>query len=662
MSRTQTKDRLTKELRLEQHRPRLDAVLLVVSTHSKHEDRIAKVDVARTRLTLTRGQWYFISVFSNHSFTSVEYGLIAHDTLEYINRDRPGDVASWTIPLEFCRPLSEVKSDINFGVYKDVLNILSAVGKKVLPWATLRDAFHVRVHLFKWLSCSDVFRAAHPLTEMQRQHLMNMNSPGTMDNVVYYQLAFALTRAQPLEATKAVWIRAEVHLLRHRLLLCPKLCQVFGRDANLTTVIGGLAAFHEANYERIRVRTDEYFASESVLSKEADIVHLELARLDRMAQEDATLAAKRMADSLRARPARDFRIDTSAPMDIGDLQACAAPCMRQPMAKAFGSTSQQARLSGVHRHRLTHFLYENKFEKGEIKLMQRPRIMIEYEMDEHATPWSRVEALIDSVEAERHKRSIEIADLPKALAEAEEKAAAPNATQADTDAIKKLKYKLNDAYPFQMCHEVMECGMCPFHSKPTAAQQAHLKSSFEARCSDKRKRYSDAKKRCHSEMVDAFDSRVDSGTSSGEKVKYAQSKSPYIYTQIVLKGEKANVWKQAVIVEKRRKTMSDNAAKADEKAEKIAQAKAEREAVAAEQERAKQLERKRLEANQRMEASRLKHKKLYATLGLTHTATRSEVTSAYKKLMLVFHPDKQGGNEASSKFHEIKRAYERLLR
>ena len=51
-------------------------------------------------------------------------------------------------------------------------------------------------------------------------------------------------------------------------------------------------------------------------------------------------------------------------------------------------------------------------------------------------------------------------------------------------------------------------------------------------------------------------------------------------------------------------------------------------------------------------------KDLYAALGVKRTATDSEIKSAYKKLAMKHHPDRNKGNAASeAKFKEISEAY-----
>jgi len=49
---------------------------------------------------------------------------------------------------------------------------------------------------------------------------------------------------------------------------------------------------------------------------------------------------------------------------------------------------------------------------------------------------------------------------------------------------------------------------------------------------------------------------------------------------------------------------------------------------------------------------------LYEILGLNNQASQDEIKSAYKKLAVKFHPDKNKGNqEAEKKFKDISNAY-----
>ncbi len=51
---------------------------------------------------------------------------------------------------------------------------------------------------------------------------------------------------------------------------------------------------------------------------------------------------------------------------------------------------------------------------------------------------------------------------------------------------------------------------------------------------------------------------------------------------------------------------------------------------------------------------------LYKVLGVSKSATASELKSAYRKLALQYHPDKNKSKEAEEKFKEINQAYEIL--
>ncbi|MEW6013621.1 MAG: DnaJ domain-containing protein, partial [Elusimicrobiota bacterium] len=55
------------------------------------------------------------------------------------------------------------------------------------------------------------------------------------------------------------------------------------------------------------------------------------------------------------------------------------------------------------------------------------------------------------------------------------------------------------------------------------------------------------------------------------------------------------------------------------------------------------------------------YKDYYKILGVERTATENEIKSAYRKLAMKYHPDRNPGNkEAESKFKEINEAYEVL--
>lgn len=59
--------------------------------------------------------------------------------------------------------------------------------------------------------------------------------------------------------------------------------------------------------------------------------------------------------------------------------------------------------------------------------------------------------------------------------------------------------------------------------------------------------------------------------------------------------------------------------------------------------------------------SRNKPKNHYDSLGIQSTSTQGEVKSAYYKLSMMYHPDKNQGNpESSQKFRDITEAYEVL--
>ena len=50
--------------------------------------------------------------------------------------------------------------------------------------------------------------------------------------------------------------------------------------------------------------------------------------------------------------------------------------------------------------------------------------------------------------------------------------------------------------------------------------------------------------------------------------------------------------------------------------------------------------------------------KLYDTLGVSKTASDSEIKKAYRKMAIKFHPDKNPGKENEEKFKEISKEYD----
>ena len=50
----------------------------------------------------------------------------------------------------------------------------------------------------------------------------------------------------------------------------------------------------------------------------------------------------------------------------------------------------------------------------------------------------------------------------------------------------------------------------------------------------------------------------------------------------------------------------------------------------------------------------------YAVLGVAHDATPKQIRSAYRRLALQWHPDKNGSPEAEDRFKEISNAFEVL--
>jgi len=57
----------------------------------------------------------------------------------------------------------------------------------------------------------------------------------------------------------------------------------------------------------------------------------------------------------------------------------------------------------------------------------------------------------------------------------------------------------------------------------------------------------------------------------------------------------------------------------------------------------------------------MEYKDYYKTLGVSRSASADEIRSAYRKLAMKYHPDRNAGNkQAEEKFKEINEAYQVL--
>ena len=57
----------------------------------------------------------------------------------------------------------------------------------------------------------------------------------------------------------------------------------------------------------------------------------------------------------------------------------------------------------------------------------------------------------------------------------------------------------------------------------------------------------------------------------------------------------------------------------------------------------------------------VKETKLYDILGVSPEATQPEIKKAYRKLVLKYHPDRNGGKSDAAKFRAVQEAYDALM-
>jgi hypothetical protein len=612
--RSVERDRLNRVLNLKTLTPIAAELILTRSTLHSSAD-VQSIKVKQEYIKKKKSQWYYIAIFHTKSNTSRTCGLIADETLQLINKSRR-TTDDWLIPLYLCTPYpAELLLPPAFNAYSSLTKSIPDVqDDKII--ASIEKAFEYRSFLFNWFRCSEDLKDRRPLTNRQLLYATNVLSHKHIDNVIYHLLAHGIRRHP---AAKAPWIRGEVNLLRFKLLVRPDLKkQIFGENCTYTLEqsINQLTAYHIHNLARIEAlgmdpvpwlieRTD------ACLKKLINYEKVEL--LDKQAENYRSLQKNSGKDVI------DFSIHSTEAIPIEDLMDCAPKCMQNCMSKAIrGTTKEQAALHTTQRRYMTHFLFENHYEADHIRDMQRPRMTIEYEMEEPTSSLQDIDEII-------------------------------NETEQKVD-----KAKSKGAEFFHTCSDIMKVGMCPFMD--AAPQRKMTKEEYRA---NSKQRFITAKKQCHEKLESTWERRRMLDTSAGEKVKYFWTESPYIYTQVALRGEKANIYKTADIVAKRKKTIE-----AKEKEEQVKRAKLDdikREAeLQAESDKAKQ------QQQQTFETNRAANSDTFEVFNLPATSSMDDVKKAYKRLAMLHHPDKAAAtgrntDEAKARFQRIQNAYERLI-
>ena len=471
------------------------AHLLVASTAHREADDPRSIEILASRFTAARGDYYCLVIYYDASYSHREIGFIAHESLEYLNRHSTS--SKWRVPLMLCQSETAITTPTAFSVYQHEQFSLPAhfTGRKMAL------AFEVRMKLYKWMQTDSAFQDAHPLTELEARYAGISEHEKVFDSACYFLLVHGMS-----SATCIAWLDGEELLLRHKLLLRPSLaanvCAIIGFPYTcLLDTMPRLRMCHQIN--SMRVRDASIFADARFADMAAAFVD-ELARVGDLKAEDAE-AEEQRAELFEPAPAPPA---LKAPLRFADVQSCAPKCMQNLLSQALGTTTQQKSMKPMHRDRLTQYLLECDFNTREIAQASRPRIMIAYELEEPVEQaWPQVLESIQRVETERDERI------------------------AQTEA------------SYQGCFDIMRAQLCP-HLRPrapgffamTAAQRkSSAKNDFVA-----------AKQKCHANMLELFDARKKAGKThkAAENVKRAWAMSPWCFTQVAAKGEKANVDKR----------------------------------------------------------------------------------------------------------------------
>ena len=420
-------------------------------------------DMAVVRRERFRGRterdWYFVASARRDSTGKAQitpFHLINHGALHFLNRGRTDE---WSLPLALCQPYADIIGRSAFSVYRDRLQVQEDKDTPVI----FEEAFDTRLYLYKWLWASPLFRQRHPLTARQLQFAGVGLGNKRIDNIVYSFLASAL---KMVPNARARWMRGESDLLFFKLLMRPQLHLDILRIAGKASGTWEDAARSiEQVHERHAARAGDLSTNSSSSRSGVRLMNLavaylrELLRWDTLNREDA-----QMQHPLEPRTTTEAYSSRS----LASIRRCAPQCMKNALASATGSTPQQASLSGLHRVHLAIFLIKSGLSVEDATRSMRPRVLIEYEMEEPQETWTGIQQRVKQAAGTLQRSKGVSASL-----------------QPDAH------------YAAQTCGTVMDAGMCPFRSAPPPNQ--HLLTK-EQRKESAKKSYVSAKGKCHAQL------------------------------------------------------------------------------------------------------------------------------------------------------------------
>ena len=465
--------------------------LLVVGTPHRQTDAPPSVEILRSRLTGQRGDYYYVAVYYEASYSHREFQFIAHEALECVNLRAVGP--KWRIPLRLCQDEAALTAPTAFCLYQHDHFSLPAhfTGRK------MQLAFDMRIKLFKWLAMDAQFQDAHPLSDLEARYAGISQNEKVFDSAVYFLFVHAISPDSCIP-----WLDGEELLLRYKLMLRPalaaKVCEIVGEPySSLVDTLPKLRRLHQINTHRVR---DQGIFVEPRFDAVASAAIAELLRIKELRLEDT--AVDEMRAELLQPSAAPPKLKTQ--LGLGDIRECAPKCMKRILELALGTPAQQSSLKPIQRDRLNQFLLENGLDAQEVSVTVRPRIMIAYEMEQPEQSWAEISDGVGESQTTRDANHV--------------------AT----------------GLAFQTCFDVMRAELCPY-TRPRLSswfaltqqqRKASAKSNFVA-----------TKKKCHDDLVEIFQKRKKElkVASGAENVKRAWTMSPQCFTQVAAKGEKANI-------------------------------------------------------------------------------------------------------------------------